>query len=63
MTKSEHLVLWSAGLVLPGYPYRWLKPHLRPVARRLRDKGYIRRRNFYEGMRPTARGMAVLNKS
>jgi hypothetical protein len=63
VTKSEMRVLWSAGLVNPGFPYRWLKPHLRPIARSLRDRGYIRRRNFKDAMKPTARGMALLTKS
>lgn len=63
MTKGEMRVLWSAGLVSPGFPYRWLKPHLRPIARSLRDRGYLRRRGFREAMKPTARGLAVLTKS
>jgi len=63
VTKSELKVLWSAGLISPGFPYLWLKPHLRPVALDLRDKGYLRRRRFKEAMRPTARGMEVLKRN
>lgn len=55
-------VLWSAAMVNPGFPYLWLKPHLRPIARDLRDRGYLRRRNFAKAMKPTARGMALLTK-
>ena len=62
MRKTELKVLWSAGLISPGFPYRWLKRHLRPIARDLRDRGYLKKRRFYEAMRPTARGMAVLKR-
>jgi len=63
VTKSELQVLWSAGLVSPGYPYRWLKPHLRPIARSLRDRGYLKRRRFEEAMRPTSRGIEVIKRN
>ena len=63
MTNSELKVLWSASMISLGFPYRWLKPHLRPIARDLRDRGYLKRRRFEEAMRPTARGMEVLKRN
>lgn len=62
LTAAEKRVLWSASLVSPGFPYAWLKPYLKPVARRLRDRGYLRRCRFEEAMRPTARGLAAVHK-
>lgn len=61
MTEREKKVLWSAAMISPGFPYLWLKPHLRIIARHLRDEQYLRRREFREGMlRPTKRGLTAI---
>jgi hypothetical protein len=59
LTKSEQWVITAAAIISPGYPYPWIKPHIKRVARRLRDRGYLRRRRFFENIRLTAKGIAA----
>ncbi len=62
LTEAEERIITSAAMVSPGFPYDWLKPQSRRAAQRLRMKGLLRKREFFEHLRLTAAGMEAFKR-
>ncbi len=62
LTPAERKLLIGIDMVDGGFPFRWLRPQLKPVAERLRTRGLLRKRDpAYAQI--TAAGRAAVQRS